>query len=245
MPARNTSNFDFTKLTFTEAKPNKRGGNYATVAYGDETSRVEFQLGTFPNDLLQSPWGVDSANPQDPASGLQIKLNLSPSAKTFLNTLEQSILKAAEHHSISWFKKKLTKDKIVALYNPIVKEDESGDHPDRVILKVFEKGSQEVSKDLWTTVTVVKKKGGKYTKPFEGTLADVTANAWVVPVVKVKSGVYFMNGKFGTSLVATEILVVKEEGETSGGSRVDTGDIVFADEDAEMTEADDGEEESD
>ena len=62
-------------------------------------------------------------------------------------------------------------------------------------------------------------------------------------MVKVKSGVYFMNGKFGTSLVATEILVVKEEGETSGGSRVDTGDIVFADEDAEMTEAEEGEEE--
>ena len=242
MPARNTSNFDFNKLTFTEAKPNKRGGNYATVAYGDETSRVEFQLGAFPNDLLQSPWGVDSANPQDPASGLQIKVNTSPKAKTFLKALEEATLKAAEHHSTSWFKKKLAKERIAALYNPIVKEDESGDHPDRVALKVFEKGSQNISKDLWTTVTVVKKKRGRYTTPFEGTLADVTPNAWVLPVVKVKSGVYFMNGKFGTSLVATEILVVKEEGETSGGSRVDTGDVVFADEDAEMTEADEGEE---
>ena len=244
MPARNTTNFDFSKLTFTEAKPNKKGGNYATLAYGDEQGRVEFQLGTFPNELLNSPWGVDDANPQDPDSGKQIKLDLSQSAKTFLNTLEQSTLKAAEHHSASWFKKKLAKDKIAALYNPIVKEDETGEHPDRVALKVFEKGSEKVSKELWTTVTVIKKKGGKYTKPFEGTLADVTPNAWVVPVVKVKSGVYFMNGKFGTSLVATEIVVVKEEGETSGGSRVDTGGVDFVDEDAEMTEAEEGEEES-
>jgi len=239
MPARNTTNFDARKLTFTEAKPNKKGGNYATMAYENEDGRVTFQLGAMPNELLHTPFGVDDSNPQDPTSGKQVKLNLSPPAKTFLKRLEQATLDAAEQHSVSWFKKKLTKDKIASLYNPIVKEDESGEYPDRIVLKVFDKGTQNISSELWTKVFVIKKKGDGYTREVEGTLADVTPNSWLIPVVKVKSGVYFMNGKFGTSLVATALVVIMEEGETSssGGSGVDYENVVLVDEDAEMPEA--------
>ena len=244
MPARNPTNFDVRKLTFTEAKPNKRGGNYATMAYENEDGRVTFQLGAIPNELLHTRFGVDYSNPQDPTSGKQVKLDLSPGAKTFLKGIEQATLNAAEQHSVSWFKKKLTKDKITSLYTPIVKEDES-EYPDRIVLKVFEKGTQNISSELWTKVFVIKKRGDAYTREVEGTLADVTPNSWLVPVVKVKSGVYFMNGKFGTSLVATALVVVKEEGETSSsdGSGVDFGNIVVVDEDAEMSEAEEDEDE--
>ena len=229
MPALNTTNFDVTKLIFTEAKPNKNGGKYATIGYGDEKNQVQFQLGSLPNELFYCYYGVDKASPNDPSSGFQIKLDLTENAKVFLKKLEEATLAAAERNSVSWFKKQLTKDKIASIYKPLVREDESGARVDRVWLKIFKEGPYAAK------VTLVKKKGDKYTKG-PGTFEDVE-KGWVLPIVKIKGGVYFGNGgNFGTSLVATEIVVVQEEGAVSHDSAVDTSGIVFED-DAEMDEA--------
>ena len=235
MPALNTTNFDVTKIVFTEAKPNKNGGKYATIGYGDEKNQVEFQLGSVPNELLYCYYGVDNANPNDPNSDLQMKLDLTENSKIFLKKLEEATLAAVEHHSASWFKKKLSKDKIATMYKRLVREDETGARSDQVWVKVFAAGPYAAK------VNVIQKKGDKYLKAVPGTFEDVQ-KGWVVPVVKIKGGVYFMNagGGFGTSLVATDILVVKEEGSMSGGSAIDLTGVVFH-EDADMEDADDNE----
>ena len=233
MPALTTSNFDVNKLIFTEAKPNKNGGKYATIGYGDEKNQVQFQLGAFPDELLYCKWGVDHANPNDDGSDLQVKLDLTGNTKAFLQKVEQATLAAAEEHSISWFKKKLSKDKIASMYKPLVREDDAGQIPDRVWIKAASYGHSSFQ----AKVTVIKKKGDKYAKPVPGTFADVK-ESWVVPVIKIRGGVYFMNGgNFGTSLVATEIVVIKEEGAVSSASNVNFDGIVF-EEDAEMVEVD-------
>ena len=162
-----------------------------------------------------------------------MKLDLTENAKVFLKKLEQATLAAAEHHSVSWFKKQLTKEKITSMYKPLVREDESGTVADRVWIKV----ASYRHSPFEAKVTVIKKKGDKYAMPVPGTFADVK-DSLVVPVVKIRGGVYFGNGgNFGTSLVATEIVVIKEEGAVSHDSAVDTSGMVF-EEDAEMEEAD-------
>ena len=77
----------------TEAKPNKNGGKYATIGYGDEKNQVQFQLGTLPNELLYCKWGVDNANPKEAESDLLMKLDLTGNAKAFLQKVEQATLR--------------------------------------------------------------------------------------------------------------------------------------------------------
>ena len=48
----------------------------------------------------------------------------------------------------------------------------------------------------------------------------------MLPIVRVQGGVYFINRTFGCSLVASAILVVKQEGGTSGSFEFDLGDDV-------------------
>lgn len=229
MPALNQSNFDFTKLVFTEAKANtSNGGRYATIGYGSEKQQVSFQLGMFPHEPLFTKFGADWCNQHDHSAGQQIKIDLTDNARQFLKTLEQCTLEAAEHHTVSWFKKKLTADKIASLYHPLVKD--GGEHGDRAHLKVYEDGSYA------TEVYTVTIKDGKRSGAVRGTLADVTSGSWVVPVVKVKGGAWFQNGTFGTCLWAAQLLVIKDEGASAGQLSVDLGEVEMAEGNEDMSD---------
>ena len=203
MPVLNHTNFDVNAIVFSELKTTTRGSKYATVGYGDEKTQVVFQLGTFPGGTLQTQFGIGRAS-QDPASSLQIKLSLSADTKSFLKSLEASTLEAASHNAGTWFGRNMSTEDIAPLYKTIVKEEEQ--HGARVALKIFTEGEHT------TKVFIVKEKNGKYTTPVAGTIEDVTERSWVIPIVKIKGGVYFLDDQcFGTSLVASELIVVQTQ----------------------------------
>ena len=68
----------------------------------------------------------------------------------------------------------------------------------------------------------------------KGTEADIKQGDKVLPKLKIKSGVFFLNRDFGISFVASELLVVKGV-DASTSSGFDLGGVEVAD--SEMVDA--------
>ena len=223
MPAPNLKTFNADHLVFAaELKPNKAGGKYATVGYGDPKNQVEFQLGNSPKDALRCPWGVEPVSETEPDK-LQIKLDLTEDAKALVERLEAATLRAAATHSVAWFKKSLNVEALRRDLNSSIKPSAKDEYADALKVKVVKDGLKP------TKVSVATWKDGKLTKPIAGTLGDVVPGCMVLPILKIKGGVYFVQKSFGTSLAASELLVVKDEGASSGTSGFDFGDVQMTD----------------
>jgi len=59
---------------------------------------------------------------------------------------------------------------------------------------------------------------GTYSPRVPGSYSDITPGCMVVPVVHIANGVYFINKNFGASLVAKELIVVKDANVAASGS---------------------------
>ena len=189
-------NFSFESLTFSSTtKVGKMGGKYVSVGY-DGGKQVFFQLGKSPLESLRSPFGAELANRDDPDSGMVMKIELSSEVHGFITKFEDYTKEAAEANSMEWFNRATPN----ATYNSNIKE-QSGDRPD--VLKV------KVDED--TMVQVVTVKDGKIVGQVAGTVNDITKGSLVLPVIKIKGGVYFFNRTYGTSFVARAVMVIKEK----------------------------------
>ena len=221
----NTSTFCFKELTFpAEPTPNRSGGKLVKVGYGPTHRVVECQLGASVREALHVPFEIEQAGQKEDPSRqheyvFKVDVPEGSPARRFLDALKDATLAAAEEHSVAWFKKKLTPAQLADRYKSNVKLSESPEWPDRAVLKVFATG--EHAAKVWVATLV----DGKMTKPVAGTYKDIRAHAMVLPKIKVKGGVYFLNGSsnFGTSLVVTEVLVLNEQPSTSFG--IDVGDV--------------------
>ena len=62
-----------------------------------------------------------------------------------------------------------------------------------------------------TVVRVATRKAnGLLTSPVIGSLDDLKGECYVLPVIRVANGVWFLNKGFGTSLVADEVCVIRD-----------------------------------
>ena len=228
------STFDFNALSYSaELKTTKAGGKCVQVGYGAGKEQVKFQLGDSIHEALQCKYGADKCDPNDPDAGLQIKLVLTDKSKAFLEKFEAATAKAAEAHSMTWFKKKTP----TAVLTSAIKPDKEDKYPDMVKLKLDTKGDNPARR---TSVKVAMWKDGKLTTPTPGTIEDITPGSMVLPIVRVQGGVWFMGAGYGTKLVAESVLVLKDPNASHGAStEFDLGD------DVEMVEPDDNDEDED
>ena len=229
-----TSNFRFEDLSFADqAKPNKTGGKYVTVAY--QNNQVEFQLGSATH-FLRVPFNVDIP-PEDPTKPY-FKVEGDAHTVSFLRRFEEETIKAATKHSVAWFKKQLSEEELKANFCSSIKEQAPSpnfpDKPDCIKLKIYLTGARP------TLVEVAEKKVGadgvnKLTRPKLGTVDDIVQGCSVLVLARVGSGVWFKSKQFGTCLVASKILVVKDASPPQRRIlEYDLGDV-------EMTDASDGE----
>lgn len=196
----------------------------------DDGARVEFQLGKRRRDALRCPFGMEktSKEARDDDARKQIKVEITGEAKDAVLALEDAIVKAGAKHSTTWFKgvkAPLSEDAVRDRFQSKVFASEGKE--DLLTLKVDTTGPNA------TKVRVCTDKGdGTYTKLVKGTYADLEgSNMRVLPYVKVGNGVYFMDKSFGVSLVAKELIVVRNEASMGGGG------IVLSSEDDDDSDA--------
>ena len=214
----NGAPFDVSKIIFSaETKPNKSGGRNAMVSR-DEVSgaRVEFQLGKRRADAMRCPWGLDKVKQDAPEDDprKQMKVELNAEAKVAIEKLEEATVAAAVEHSQAWFKEKkpLTESAVLDRFQSKLKTDDEKETT-MLTLKVDTEGARK------TVVKVCSAIGeGTYSTPVLGSYEDITPGCMVVPIVRISNGVYFVNKNFGTSLVAKELVVVKDAGAATSGS---------------------------
>ena len=221
------SEFDFNALTFSsELKTGKSNGNkYVQVGYGLDKEQVKVQLGKTVNDAFRTPWGKDAVSQNEPDK-LQIKIDMTPELRAFIEAFETATITAAQANSVAWMKvKHADYATIKANHSSNIKSSSNEDHADKLQLKLRTDGSNKETK-----VEVASLKNGKLTKPKPGTVADIKPGDRVLPIVRVQGGVWFMNKQFGTKLEIEEVLVLKDSG-TAGKRKISYGVEMVEDED--------------
>ena len=148
--------------------------------------------------------------------------------KAFIERLNETALRAAAENSPQWFKKKMNVESLERDFLSAIKPSNSEAYPDALLKISFDPGKTVVQVTSW-------QKDGKLAPFVRGTEDDVKQGAKVLPILKVKSGVFFVNREFGISFVASDILVIKDEGGESTSSGFCMEDVEVAD--AEMADA--------
>lgn len=205
-PPTNAS-FDFNQLTFSTATmPTRSGGKTVRVGYGPTGQQVEFQLGTTPLDTLVCAWGSDSkggllANPDDPASGMVLKVELTEATRTFVQGFESATIAAANANSQGWFNRPTPTHS----HNSVIKEQsgtlpDGSPRPDVLKLKLKEDDPRA------TQVFVTRLTGDNgYTEPAPGSISDILKGLRVLVRARVANGVYFVSRTYGCSLEAARV----------------------------------------
>eukprot|EP00310_Coccolithus_braarudii_P019413 CAMPEP_0183351028 /NCGR_PEP_ID=MMETSP0164_2-20130417/23220_1 /TAXON_ID=221442 /ORGANISM="Coccolithus pelagicus ssp braarudi, Strain PLY182g" /LENGTH=242 /DNA_ID=CAMNT_0025523113 /DNA_START=18 /DNA_END=746 /DNA_ORIENTATION=+ len=236
----NGTPFDLGKVHVgAEPKPNKNGSGKTVMVSRDEASgaRVEFQLGKRRADALRCPWGLEKVKADAPEDEprKQLKVEVSGATKAAIEALEEATVKAGVAYSQAWFKEKkpLPESAVLDRFQSKLKPPSSEGHDDTLTLKVDVEGPKRA------LVKACHDNGdGTFSKPVPGTYDDLVGECKVVPIVKTANGVYFMNKNFGTSLVASELVVVKQ-GDSAGSSHSAVQAQFSSDEDEAADEAGD------
>ena len=239
MPAPNHEKFDFGQLTFSDTpKPNRNGGKTVRVGYGPSAEQVEFQLGTSPLDTLESAWGVELANRDDPESGLILKLVLTEETQAFLERFDEACMAASRANSQAWFNKATPNHTHVSCIKPQGGTLSDGRaRPDTIKIKVKEEGSHAAK----VSVTQLTGDNG-HTPKLPGTIHDIVKGSRVLARLRVANGVWFYNKTFGTSLELASALVVLGDTDAKDGElqddEFDMGDCVVVEPEANADDTD-------
>ena len=188
--------------------------------------QVAFQLGKRLRDSARCPFGLEKTHVDAAESEPYkvLKLELNESARQAINSLERATVEAAVASSEVWFpSKKLSQSTVEENFQTKIYSSAStdGSFPGLLKLKVAVSGGRQTK----VLVTHEKADGG-YSKPVAGSWSDLTRGCKVLPCIKVAGGVYIVNRSFGTSLVATELCVVKEKKDAGAPVELDLGSDV-------------------
>ena len=224
---------DMKQLHFDKTPSASRSGAgqarpYVKVSRSAGGEQVAFQLGKRLRDSTRCPFGLEKthADAAENEPYKVLKLELNESARHAIASLEGATVEAAVASSEAWFpsKKKLSQSTVEENFQTKIYSSTSSDGSFPCLLKL----KVAVSGERQTKVLVTHEKaGGGYSKPVAGSWSDLTRGCKVLPCIKVSGGVYIVNRSYGTSLVATELCVVKEKKsapvELDLGSDVDDG----------------------
>jgi hypothetical protein len=172
-------NIDISKIQIGQEEQGKNGGTYRKVSYlGKQFEDVQLCSNVF--TALRCTYGVEAASMEQPEK-LCLKLEVDSNLCQFVQEIDDLVVKSVNDPN----KKHIS----------ILKE---GQGNPTIKVKLLPS----------TQVMVTNLRGDKITQPTEGSLNDIQRGSMIVPIVKIQGGVYFIEDRFGTSIVATSILVV-------------------------------------
>ena len=182
------------------------GGNTVQMGFNGGKEQVMFKLFSASIDAAHAPYGVENANPNAPGD-LQIKIELDAKSRAFIESFEKAIIQAGAKYSLQWFKKQLSADAVSTMLVSSIKTNGTNGQDNAELLKI-----KVVSEGKRPTVVRVatRKADGLLTRPEIGTLDDLKGPCYVLPVIRVANGVWFLNKGFGASLVADEVCVIRD-----------------------------------
>lgn len=155
-------------------------------------------------------YGSDASNPS-----MRFLVDSSEVSEGFVRGVEEMVQKSVNDPTLT--------------FNSVIRPSNSPSYPSSIKLKVHKN----------TQVLKTKIDGDSMTRPVAGTFSDVHKNSYVVPIVKLHNGVYFVDGNhgntYGISVVATHILVVEDESKLR--ARSDNAIDIFHFGDVEMKDA--------
>jgi len=182
--ATNFANIDLQKLEIGPIETGNNGGKYKRVSYnGDQLKNV--QLGASVHSTLRCPYGVEAVS-QDQPNKLCIKVDAPDDVKTFVEAIDNLVKNSVNDSSLVH----------------------------RSTLRLGAVGTTlKLKLQPDTQVFTATLKDNKLTTPKTGTFDDIKPNSQILPIIKIQGGVYFIEENYGTSLVATQLLIVNRETE--------------------------------
>lgn len=180
--ALNFESVDLSKIAIGPIETGNNGGKYMRFAFNGEQFK-NIQLGASVQDTMRCKFGAEPVAVDQPTK-LCIKMDVTEKVKAFIVSID---------------------DKVKAAVN-----DESMNHR-----STLREGTQNTTLKLKilpeTQVFTTTLKDNKMTQPKSASTSDITPNCQVLPIIKIQGGVYFIEGSYGTSMVATQVLVVNGE----------------------------------
>lgn len=178
--ATHFSNINLSELVIGPIETGNNGGKYKTVSYKNAQVK-DVQLGESVYDTLRCPFGVEAVAPDQP-NKLCIKLDAPEPLAQFIRGIDDAVIKSVNDSSL--------------VHRSTLK---TGTMNSTLKLKL--------PPDTQIFVTTLS--NGKMTNPINGSKEDIIPGCRVLPIIKIQGGVYFVESNYGTSMVATQILIVK------------------------------------
>ena len=206
---------DLSQIHFEKTVSSSRAGGRSCIKVSRDAEsgeQVAFQLGKRLRDASRCPFGLEKTHVDaaDDESYKVLKLEIGGSARSAILDMERATVEAAVGSANTWFpsKKPLSQATVEDSFQSKIYSSKSqeGQYPDLLKVKVALSGERQ------TKVLVAHAKtDGTYTKPVAGAWSDLDRGCKVLPVVSIVGGVYVVNRQYGTSLVATQLCIVKEK----------------------------------
>lgn len=179
--ARYFGEIDTSKIFIGDVEFGNNGGRYKRISYDGQQIK-DIQLGASVNDLLRCPFGIEpvAANAPDKFC---FKVDANENLTKFIQDLDAQVIQSVN--------------------------DETLTH--RSTLRVGTLNNNLRIKILPDTqfLTTTKKSENVFTQPATGFKEDITPNSMLLPIIKIQNGVYYIEENYGTSIVATQVLIVK------------------------------------
>lgn len=190
----------------TKATPYKVGnGKWAQFGFGERFTEVTAQLCRGPLEAMEAPYGIDTM--EDKCTLMVVVTDPATTAK--FEEIEDSNCENYSRNSPTYHNGKSMSVEAARLR--MHKNLKDG----RVRMRIEKTGK------FTTEIEVVKRKGNKVSARYPGTFDDIVPLCLVVPIVKFHGGTWIIGGydaKWGVSLVASKILVVKDEANPGSGA---------------------------
>lgn len=189
-------------IVFGPTERGTNGNKYKRMSYNNAQLK-DIQLGEDINDLLTCPYGVE------PVSA-QVK--------------DKFCIKLVANEKLAKF--------VMSIDEKVIEEVDSADLVHRSVFRSAMIDTVKIKLAPDVDILVTQLKGtNKITPPVAGTLTDVTSNCTLLPIVKFQGGVYFIEDSYGTSIVASKILVVKNAKSAASAFDLGAGVSMEVDED--------------
>ncbi len=181
-------NIDLANLEIGPVETGNNGRKYKKISYNGNQLK-DIQLGENIRDLLRCPFGVEPVA-QDQPNKLCIKVDVTEKLASFIKSIDNKVIEAVN--------------------------DESLTHRSTLRTSVNDNLKIKIQTDTQVLVTTLKdKEKNIITAPVVGTHDDLKPGCMLLPIIKIQGGVYFIESNYGTSIVASQILIVHGTGDNA------------------------------
>lgn len=174
-------NINTSQIVIGPEETGNNGGKYRKVSYNNNQVK-DVQLGASVHDLVRCPFGIEPVAQNQPDK-FCIKIDANEKLSKFIQEIDEKVISAVNDASLTH----RSTLRIGTISNN---------------LKI------KVQPDTTVLLTTLKSQN-VLTQPTQGTMKDITPNSMILPIVKIQGGVYYIEENYGTSIVATQILVVE------------------------------------